>query len=479
MMSKQKARAALLLLLACACGDDALSLGDAAAGFCASDDDCDDGLVCSGEERCEEGACRPGAPPTCHDEDPCTRDVCLEPLGCDYVPICELPIDEMDGGRMPGLDTELDARVQELDAAGPQLDAEVMAEDAAIAIPDAGIAACVGPHHVGDVFATDPSTLEQLEGVQCLIGSLTVRGNRIEDLSALRALRVVSGSVTILRTPLIERLTDLDGLEHVGVELIVDQLPGRAEMDLFPSLRFAQSVWITSIVKVQRLGGFDDLEQANSIRFTNMHQLRFIAGSDGGPVAERIEQTGELSLQLLPQLEAVAGFGALRSIGSVTLNGVGAVALGDAFEQLRELSSLWMNATQMTEWTLPRLELAGSLTFSQNPELLAIELDALHTADSVSVWSNPALTRVAMPGLTQLRWLALTTNAALAELRFDALQEIYEDLTVTSNAVLSACAVEALLVVTPSTALRRSTCCGAACAVCESCLVDGGVDAGL
>ncbi|TNF26106.1 MAG: hypothetical protein EP329_21800 [Deltaproteobacteria bacterium] len=48
-------------------------------------DVCDDGLRCTGEDRCERGTCV-GAPESCDDGNPCTVDVCTEDGGCQHLP---------------------------------------------------------------------------------------------------------------------------------------------------------------------------------------------------------------------------------------------------------------------------------------------------------------------------------------------------------------------------------------------------------
>jgi hypothetical protein len=71
----------LWLLLAIACGDDALP-PDAAhdAASCDGPEDCDDGRVCNGVETCA-GVCVRGEPPACDDAIECTQDLCLESMG--------------------------------------------------------------------------------------------------------------------------------------------------------------------------------------------------------------------------------------------------------------------------------------------------------------------------------------------------------------------------------------------------------------
>ncbi|MEM7604031.1 MAG: hypothetical protein AAF411_01640 [Myxococcota bacterium] len=59
---------------------------DAFVGECELDEECTDGLFCSGEETCEEGRCIAGAPPACDDGVRCTVDVCaMEIDGCRHV----------------------------------------------------------------------------------------------------------------------------------------------------------------------------------------------------------------------------------------------------------------------------------------------------------------------------------------------------------------------------------------------------------
>lgn len=48
---------------------------------------CDDGKACNGVETCAaDGSCVPGTPPTCDDDDTCTRDGCDDASGCTHVP---------------------------------------------------------------------------------------------------------------------------------------------------------------------------------------------------------------------------------------------------------------------------------------------------------------------------------------------------------------------------------------------------------
>ncbi len=48
---------------------------------------CNDTMTCNGAETCRGGMCRPGTAPDCDDRDPCTVDMCAEPMGCGHAPI--------------------------------------------------------------------------------------------------------------------------------------------------------------------------------------------------------------------------------------------------------------------------------------------------------------------------------------------------------------------------------------------------------
>jgi hypothetical protein len=50
-------------------------------GSCLTDDDCQDGLVCNGRERCAGGRCAAGEPMRCDDGDDCTIGSCSEEAG--------------------------------------------------------------------------------------------------------------------------------------------------------------------------------------------------------------------------------------------------------------------------------------------------------------------------------------------------------------------------------------------------------------
>lgn len=54
---------------------------------CTTADDCDNGSLCDGIERCNAGVCEPGTPRPCDDGIACTVDTCVEQTGdCQFVP---------------------------------------------------------------------------------------------------------------------------------------------------------------------------------------------------------------------------------------------------------------------------------------------------------------------------------------------------------------------------------------------------------
>jgi hypothetical protein len=48
---------------------------------------CSDANACNGAERCQLGVCRPGVPPSCTDNNPCTNDLCEALTGCQHLPV--------------------------------------------------------------------------------------------------------------------------------------------------------------------------------------------------------------------------------------------------------------------------------------------------------------------------------------------------------------------------------------------------------
>lgn len=66
------------------CTDDSCS---PATGCVYTPDDkngCSDGKPCNGIESCKAGECKPGTPPDCVDANPCTADFCVDPTGCTH-----------------------------------------------------------------------------------------------------------------------------------------------------------------------------------------------------------------------------------------------------------------------------------------------------------------------------------------------------------------------------------------------------------
>jgi len=54
---------------------------------CATDEDCNDGNACNGEETCENYICQPGTAPILDDNDICTVDSCDPTLGITHIPV--------------------------------------------------------------------------------------------------------------------------------------------------------------------------------------------------------------------------------------------------------------------------------------------------------------------------------------------------------------------------------------------------------
>lgn len=71
--------------------------------MCRDDDDCDNGVFCDGQERCEYGSCVPGPPVECGPVDGCDDVLCDEEAGaCVPGPTCEVEPDTDDHAATPG-----------------------------------------------------------------------------------------------------------------------------------------------------------------------------------------------------------------------------------------------------------------------------------------------------------------------------------------------------------------------------------------
>jgi hypothetical protein len=419
----------------------------ARAPSCEDDSDCDDGLICSGLERCLDGRCWSGRPLRCDDGDACTEDLCLEPLGCRYAPI--------------------DAACQGPPSAG--------FEDAAlpIASPDAGARSdagyqprkpdyCDGSLIEGDVTVSQPETLQKLAGVRCIDGNLTLSGLALTSLEPLASLRWVGKDLALSELGALRDLVGLDALERVDGGLSLTGLHDVVSLRGFASLReVLNDVRVLRANRLRELAGFPALTRiGGSLLLDQLPALEELSLAFAA-----LEELGEsLTLKGAPQLMGMNAFNALRRVGGAlllelkaqTLSGfdvleeVGAgltppssLRAMSAFGRLRRSGALSLQFQALHSFTgFPRLEevdqlleiggaaleelagferlqRAGGLSLGPAPRLHDVR--AFQALEALDSWGKLALeetqlARLALPRLVRAKVLLLQRNPALVEL---------------------------------------------------------------
>ena len=78
-----------------------------------------------------------------------------------------------------------------------------------------------GVHH-GDAFVSDAASLEALEGIVCITGSLHITGSDLTDLVGLESLIGVAGELTIDGNTALQTLEGLENLATAGELYVTD-----------------------------------------------------------------------------------------------------------------------------------------------------------------------------------------------------------------------------------------------------------------
>lgn len=428
--AERRTWALALALLGCS-SEPAITLRQAAAPTspvsCEVDDDCDDGLVCSGFERCLDGRCWSGRPPLCNDGERCTRDLCLEPRGCAFVPICEdagASASRLDAASTPSLE---DA------GADSASDASYTPRKPAYCSPELTVG--------GKVLVSSQAALEMLRGVVCIDGDVSISGLDLSSLTPLRTLRWVGGQFSIVQAPGLTSLAGVEALEYVEGSFELNALRGAEFAAGFDKLSVVEgNLTLGGWSVLQRLSGFAALTRVGGelkIEQPSLEQLDSAFGALESVAGRLYVSSAKLTtldafhalrsigadLELPAALQALRGFGRLESLrGKLKLPA--ALLRFDAFAALQTIGELEIGSPQLSVLDGFRaLRRASTLTLT-GPLLARVQaFDALEEVTLLRLASLPVLRQVA--GLGKLaRVVALDINdTQLESLPFSGLKE--------------------------------------------------------
>jgi hypothetical protein len=196
-------------------------------------------------------------------------------------------------------------------------------------------AACIE----GDVIVEvppDPARVEELEGVRCIRGRLTVRPNfdfpddslPADALSLLATLEIVEGDVWIYGTPLesldfFASLSRVDGDFRVLANHRLVELEGPPQLaEIGGSLRIEDNYSLVSI------GGFEALHTVGGLLVTGNQALLAVIGPTQ---LQRID--GDLRISAANDLEILEGLQAVREV-------TGSIEMGECFGDFGDLGAL-------------------------------------------------------------------------------------------------------------------------------------------
>lgn len=196
---------------------------------------------------------------------------------------------------------------------------------------------------------------------------LTIERNPVLEELGMNNLQRISGSLTIRGNDSLVDLSGLDGLGRVFGDIFIEENAElRAIAGLNPLERLAPgNIVIAANPALERIDGFRELNDIDG-------DLRIEANPSLGSI-DAFTKLGEVDALVVRDngVTKMSGLAALNEVDSLTVSG------NFQLLELRDLVGL------ETIWTELRVE--------DNPELLAIRLPALRSADGVVVQNNPKL----------------------------------------------------------------------------------------
>lgn len=238
-----------------------------------------------------------------------------------------------------------------------------------------GVAGLDNPMCGSSVYIEGQAALDALEGCEIIYGSLSI--NFASDLRPLHALREVRGEL-YLYTPLLpgdtlpdrpETLEGLDNLEHVGGGLVSLQsvrapslVPlGKLRADGPLSVRINDCDNLESLTGLNLSGPFRQLQITGNDRLTTLDPLRVIGTEVTAP---SIEISGN------PSLSGVGALSELTAGLDIKLDGLLVENLGflDALRTAEELTI--SGSPRLVDASLPNVQRLGRLYIGSNPRLV-------------------------------------------------------------------------------------------------------------
>jgi hypothetical protein len=272
----------------------------------------------------------------------------------------------------------------------------------------------------------DAAALEELVERACdaLQGSLWLVAPDLEDIAGLESLKAVSGDLLVSGTERLVSLQGLSGLAEIGGSLVVQ---GNAALGDLSGLEALRSI------------GRDS--EAGALVVSENPVLTGIAALASADISGLY-----VTVSNNPTLTRLAGLGAAVSLSHVVIVQNERLESLNGLAGVTDLESLTLaDNGALPDVNLPALESAGALTLTGNTRMALLRMPALSGLDmTLTVATNPALESIEMDALESvLGSVTISNNATLARFELAALDNVGA-LTVTGNARLPQCAVDAL-----------------------------------
>ncbi len=264
----------------------------------------------------------------------------------------------------------------------------------------------------GGSYAMTDNAAASISRCTTITGGLTISGSAVSSLRSLRNLRSVS-SLTISGTA----LTNLQGLNILSSpgSLSVRDNPSLVNLTGLGPVTSLNTLDVRNNAALEQLSGLETLTRVQDMYIMDNSAQTSLLGLSGLTYIE-----SQFVLQRCPGVTSLSGLGPIAHVAKLNFIDTPLVSLSGLQLIGAGVEEVWIENTNVT--TLTGLE--GITSISGGPAELVIRknnnltnLRGLHNVSNVStsfyIMENPALTQCAMPALTSVPRLCITSNRSL------------------------------------------------------------------
>lgn len=310
--------------------------------------------------------------------------------------------------------------------------------------------------------AIDDATLDQLQHIREVKGSVYITGTSAKALLGLAALETIGADLVVDDNDELQSLAGLDALTAIGHDLVIRGNLRLAQIGNFKALAsVANGILLKDNQSLANLSGLDKIAKVDhSVTLEGNQKLLHVdglgglkhGGSNGITVVNngqlqrldgftKLESAGEkLVVRDNGQLQKLGTFASLIKVDHVTIQNNDQLKRIDGFNKLSECKTLRVVSNALVEQLAGFAQLvnADEVYIQQQKSMQQLIAFAnLTQAETLEISKNGNLTEMSFPKLHQLVSLTLKDNNAISNFGSLLALKYVQNLTICNNPQLS------------------------------------------